>query len=152
MTAQAQDILIYEDETYWINAEPLENYFKEWKEKPFEDHDISACWRGYIATWMLRENQLVLISLKPYADQKLKASIEDIFPNQKEVLAGWFNGEIKITRGQELEPFYNGSYDSLFEEEEILEIKWGKLIGVRLIDNRNIDLTEYRKLQSKRLW
>jgi hypothetical protein len=137
MTAQAKDIIHYNNERFYINAEPLENYFKEWATKPFEDYLlITACWRGYIATWALRENQLFLIALQPYADQKQNVTLETLFPNQLVVLANWFNGEIKIDKGKELEPFYNGSYDSLFEEEEILEFKWGKLVNVRLVDNR----------------
>jgi len=62
---QVPDILIYKGDTLSLFSNPLEPYLKS---KGFEDNDrgcnSSACWRGYVATWVLRNDSLFLMSIK----------------------------------------------------------------------------------------
>lgn len=139
-TAQIPDRLIYEGETYALFNEPLEEYFTEKNPRPkdvFPSGYCSACWRGYIATWEIKESFLYLNKLVEgtcSSDAK-EIAISKIFPGQEApVKATWFNGELRVPQGEELLYVHMG-YGSVYERDLILTIKNGKLIKKKIIDN-----------------
>lgn len=152
MTAQVGDILIYKAANYWIQDFPLENLFEQIPFKLPDERLVSSCWRGYKATWMVNNNQLILIAANPINNDDQTFFTEVIFKGKDYRFADWFTGQIKISRGEELEPFYDGGYESLYEEDEFLIFKNGYLVESRVVDNRKIDLTEYRKGLIDKQW
>lgn len=145
-TAQHPDRLIYQGDTLPLFTNPLEQYFSESHPRPDSLFCIasSACWRGYIATWELRSDSLFLRSIQVSYDGLLgalhQASLVDLSSVIEGASAGgpvfahWFSGTLYIPRGKMLEYVHMG-YASLFEKELFLEIRGGRLVRTRVLDN-----------------
>ncbi len=66
-TAQIPDYMVYEGDTLSLYANPLESYFEN---NPRPDslfaeigYNSTACWRGYIAYWELKNDSLFLLEI-----------------------------------------------------------------------------------------
>lgn len=126
MTQQIRDKLIYNGEEYYLNNEILEYYFDKFPEnKPETNSIMTACWRGYYATFQIVNNELLIEEIdwldwdETDKEKKLKF---DLFPNNK---YSWFTGFIRIDD-------FRGKYDDENNEEgiyELLEIKNGNLVN-----------------------
>ena len=133
MTKQAQDILHYNQTEYSLNQEILEEYFREYPEKrPENDFVSSAMWRGYIAEFQIRENQLYVLN-RDY-------NLADLFPDNGRL--EWYSGLIRIDDfgGEFSEEPKNGIF-------EYLEILKGNLIRHRKFDYE--ELQTFKKEQFK---
>lgn len=66
-TAQIPDLLIYNDDTLSLYANPLESYFNEDNPRPGNIGGggcwSTACWRGYQAIWEIKDHKLYLNSI-----------------------------------------------------------------------------------------
>ncbi|MAO70966.1 MAG: hypothetical protein CMD02_00475 [Flavobacteriales bacterium] len=135
MTAQIKEILLYKGNKVGIATEPLAPYLKNRKDIKFSFRS-TACWRGYFGTWELRNKKLFIISLKACTDEyrNYEVDLNYLFPNNKEVFADWFSGDIRIPQGKMLKYVHMG-YQSIFEKDTMLKFKNGILIGERVIDN-----------------
>jgi len=125
MTRQIRDILIYNGNEFELNEELLEGYFKEFPEKrPESEMVMTALWRGYIAVFEIKENQLFINQLKIFTDTKLNLkTLNNLFPNNNKF--EWFSGLIRIDD-------FRGEYDDendINAVYEILEIKRGNLLN-----------------------
>jgi len=61
--------------------------------------------------------------------------MDNLFPNQTEVFADWFTGEIRIPQGEILfSVFY---VKDIYEEDHILNFKNGHLVKTKIIENYN---------------
>lgn len=109
------------------SAEPLESYFNKIRTKPFEDWLNAACKRGYVGTWKIFENKLILTKIEPYGDADKAINLKMIFPEKEEVFANWFHGEIKVYSGEYLLPFKDYTDEPLFENEMVFTFKDGIL-------------------------
>lgn len=146
MTAQRREVLIYNNQVYYLATEPLKPYLE--KNKIKFTPNCSACWRGYMGKWAIEDNKLFLVSLEANcsdddSDEILPfqnvyvVDLNYLFPNQNMVFADWFSGEIRVSLGDLLRYYHNG-YDSSYEKELILEFENGFLINHREIDNSDI--------------
>jgi len=90
----------------------------------------TACWRGYVGTWELREGKFYLVNIS--GKYKLKSA--------KPLFADWVNAVIRIPKGELLHYVHMG-FGSVYEFETHLKIENGLVIDERRIDNRrkNID-------------
>jgi len=133
MTAQKRDSILYKGRQYSLATEPLRPYL--------EAMNISypgtstGNYRGYIASWEVRDEKLYLIELmipgfKPEMDRE-----EDLFPGEERTFAEWYTGKLRIPHGELLE-YVHHVYASLYEKELFLRFLHGKLIGESEIDNR----------------
>lgn len=60
-TAQAPDKITLNDETLSLQTNPLSGYLEEINWQPAEDIAISSAnWRGYIASWSIVADKLIL--------------------------------------------------------------------------------------------
>jgi hypothetical protein len=135
MTAQSMEKLIYNGKEVLIYTEPLSSYLSNLKEKPKLFSLSSGCWRGYVGTWEIKDDKLYLIDFEGYTTNiYINLGIDSLFPNQTNVLAEWFTGEIRIPIGDMLDYDLN-SYESTFESDLFLEFKNGQLIGQRTVNN-----------------
>lgn len=136
MTAQIKDILKYKSKRYLIASEPL---FHIIKLKSIDFCGFStACSRGYLAVWEIRDNKLFLINLDAKIqkdDEICKVGVDYLFPSKNEVFADWFSGEIRIPTGKQLKYIHLG-YKSIFEKDIYLNFKDGILLSERIHVNK----------------
>lgn len=65
MTAQYPDRIIYKGKECDLHSNPLESYFDKYPDKrPQSETDSNALWRGYIATFEIKDNQLYIRDIK----------------------------------------------------------------------------------------
>jgi hypothetical protein len=81
MTAQATDILHYDGDEYQLHSEPLEDYFEQNPPRPEIEATCTACGRGYIATWRIKEGKLYLTHLNSFDGDKLGLK-QKLFPDK----------------------------------------------------------------------
>jgi hypothetical protein len=61
MTRQIRDTLLFEGEEHRLNDELLEAYFNEYPDrKPQSDVELTALWRGYVATFEVVADELLI--------------------------------------------------------------------------------------------
>lgn len=154
-TAQIPDILIYKGEEYALFSNPLEEYFeKHPDEKPQSDVTNTALWRGYIATFEIKDNQLFIkdIEIQYYdeiSDEYLwRSVIEEVFPNQKEVKVDWFTGLLVIPQGK-LVNYVHMGYASTYENYILFEIDKGNLTKEKKFNHKEYE--KFKKSNSEPL-
>ena len=138
-TAQMPDLLIYQNETVGIFSNPLESYFNDTHPRPNALFEFSCTgnWRGYLATWEIKDGFLYLTKLvKGSCSQDApEIPLSTLFPNQTPpIKATWFSGELIIPQGEQLQYVHMG-YGSIYEKELHLTIQAGKLVKQVTIDN-----------------
>lgn len=133
-TAQYPDILIEGKDTVEIFSNPLEQYLNDKEEKVFCGEKLvessTACWRGYQATWEIKDNKLFLLSVMKGCGEYSS----DFFDLEKEystdnVLANWFTGVIRCPIGKMLQYVHMG-YGSIFEGEKYIYLTNGLVDSV----------------------
>ena len=89
-TIQEQDVLIFNGIRSHIDELPLSSLAKNEYTLPEPEIVTSGCWRGYVATWCIEENELRLCNFKDAGHKKL--SIETVFNKSKPLKATWYSG------------------------------------------------------------
>jgi len=130
MTRQISDTLIFENKKYHLNDELLEKFFKSFPDKkPEFEISCTALWRGYIATFEIKNDQLFVKEMEMLLDSdfKMKSIVNQIFPNNNKF--EWFSGLIRIDN-------FKGEFDEEPKDAkfEYLEIKNGNLIQKRTMN------------------
>lgn len=131
MTEQIQELLMYNNRTYTMDALPLTPYLQK-KGISFTSQS-TACWRGYIATWEIKNDKLYLIGLEGYLKNHKQVNLRYLFPFRKRVFARWFSGEIQIMWSA-VERYAENDTESM-PEELLLEFRNGRLIKNRQLAN-----------------
>ncbi len=140
-TAQIPEKILYEGESGSLFTNPMETYFTKGTPRPEFAAPHTACWRGYIGTWEIREDTLYLVDIKAWMrDREGKITpveFEALFPGKtKPMKADWFTGTLRIPRGKPIRYVHMG-YQTVYEEEVLLRIEGGKVADRQRIDNRN---------------
>ena len=133
MTIQAADILSYNGKKTTIATEPLKPYLETRSDVGFI-YKTTALVRGYIGRWEIKNNKLILVSLLGFIENNKQVDLNYLFPNQTEVFASWYSGDIRIPEGELLERI-NVGYASIFEKDRILSFEKGILTNETVIDN-----------------
>ena len=124
-TTQIQDRIIYDSNEYFGDYEefPLEDYWSDENPKPECLYMTStACWRGYIATWQIRNESLFLKSLgkENQPNDEIPIPLQNVFPDANEpVPADWYSGVLECNRGEK------------YKEMLFISIHKGKVLGTR---------------------
>jgi hypothetical protein len=130
MTAQVADKLIYEGKQIMLFSNPLSLYLRQNKIQFESPH--TANWRGYLATWEIKEfdgvERLYLTKLHAHRTYEDIVGVKDLFPGYKTVFAHWFTGELRCPQGDLVEYVHMG-YGSSYEYELFIEFKQGILIN-----------------------
>ena len=139
-TAQIPEKIVYEGTEGFLFTNPLETYFTRDNARPEFAAPHTACWRGYIGSWEIRENTLYLTDLKAWMrDKEGKAApveFEQIFPGKtKPMKADWFTGTLRIPRGKPIQYVHMG-YQTIYEYDVFLRVEAGKVVERHTIDNR----------------
>lgn len=149
-TAQVPDCLIYKGKTYDLHNNPLEAYFEEHpKKRPEGDVSSTALWRGYIATFEIQDQLLILkdIQIQVYEHRDgreewmpnvtLKSVLKEVFPEGGTLKIDWCT-EILVLPSGKLKDYVHHGYASTFEQYLLFEVKAG-----RLIQSKSFDTTGY---------
>ncbi|MBL4649607.1 MAG: hypothetical protein JKY03_07740 [Aureispira sp.] len=145
-TAQIPDRLIYEGKSYHLHNNPLEVYFKEHpKKRPEGEVTSTALWRGYIATFEIQDQVLVLkdLQIEVYEHQEgkeewmpnttLKSVLKEVFPEEEAFIIDWCT-EVLILPSGKLIKYVHHAYASIFEQYVLLEMKEGTLTQSKAFD------------------
>ncbi|SDL86291.1 hypothetical protein SAMN05421823_108307 [Catalinimonas alkaloidigena] len=135
-TAQYPDKIIYNGKEYSLHSNPLEMYFEKYPDKRPKDGAMStALWRGYVATFEVKDSQLFLKDIEiQYHDTTSKESypykwcsvIKEVFPDQKDIKIDWLTGLLVIPHGK-LVNYVHMGYGSTYKNYILLEIDNGDL-------------------------
>jgi len=139
-TAQIPEKIVYEGTEGFLFTNPLETYFTRDNPRPEFAAPHTACWRGYIGSWEIREGTLYLTDLKAWMrDKEGKAApveFERIFPGKaKPMKADWFTGTLRIPRGEPIRYVHMG-YQTVYETDVFLRVEAGKVVDRQTVDNR----------------
>lgn len=130
-TAQAPDIIVIDGEEKSLFENPLDVYFERTLQFPDfealfpEGEQSTACWRGYVATWEIREESLYLVKIQD-CGRKRTLPMELLFPEHHgmPIRADWFSGYLRIPDGPLLRYEHMG-YGSRFEREILMKLDSG---------------------------
>lgn len=131
MTAQSRDDLKINDETWRISQNPLEALIEQGKVSANFTPRTSANWRGYVASWEVRDDKLWLVGLKgtvkpkggSYSDIRSTDLIE-VMGGAGPFFADWFTGELLCSSGS-LVNYIHAGYASRYENEVKLQVTQG---------------------------
>ncbi len=134
-TAQMSDLLILDGKEFRLNTNPLEAELERKQWKPPEEAAISSAnWRGYVATWEVKVNQLLLKDVTILAkDPKQpeewvrKSILGDLYPGAPEIPASWYSGALIVPDGK-MTHYVHMGYGSSYDHYQILRVRAGEVI------------------------
>lgn len=158
-TAQASDILIWKGETLSLFSNPLE-LRSDWKEiskiiytelenedkrlypEKYKSEEVeamfsSACWRGYVAKWIIINDKIYLNNIYACYDKKVKIDLKKIFGKELKdnlLYANWITDKLNVPKGECIEYVHLGYY-SIYETETILDFNKGVLVDSKTYNN-----------------
>ena len=140
-TAQRPDRIVYEGQTYALQTNPLNQYFQANPDRhPFEAGDkdrmvtSTALWRGYIATFALENDLLVLRDFEVLQstgdpknfDAELVSQIDKYFATPDSRVLDWYSGIMVIPTGEMVHYVHMG-YSSVYESYLMLRVENGRI-------------------------
>jgi hypothetical protein len=140
-TAQAPDSIIIDGKSESLNTNPLRAFLRDNPNLlPESDFESTGNWRGYVATWEVADDSLLLTRIDvDFKDPKASADshtaitrnvFDKLFPGAERVVATWYSGALIIPRG-EIVNYVHMGYGSTYERYTILVVKSG-LVTKRL--------------------
>ena len=143
MAAQLPDVLILDGSKMSLYSNPLEPYWDLHPKKRPVFQTTKSCKRGYIATWEICNDLLILRTIEGNVERRnylfwkkmIRFTWKMLFPKVKSggIVASWFTGKIRIPEGNALYYVHN-AYDSRFEREIIITLNKGKVIKKVVLD------------------
>jgi hypothetical protein len=151
-TPQMPDRLIIGQDTFRLNASPLESHpdIDSMHERLFGEGNtcegFTACGRGYIATWQLIDNTLYLLSIHNCCDKgSSKAHLWFLFGKKYQngrVKADWLSAQLISPRGKQLYNLYS-SVGIGYEKDIVYEFEEGILKNTVVHDNTKSKISKY---------
>jgi hypothetical protein len=154
-TGQMPDAINVDGVLHSLYSNPLEQLYERQKRPAFVDSlegESSGNWRGYVALWQVHKDRLYLVAIDTYIRKK-RVSVLELFPRRVEdgrVFADWFNGELRIPDGKQLQYVHMG-YGSTFERDIVLTVERGRVVSRRVVDNRRKRVPPEREAGEKEL-
>lgn len=141
MTTQIPDTVIINDISFNIDRpidciikediSPLNKYLEQYHPNLKFDIQASCCWRGYIATWEIKDDCLYLKGINGKINN-LNVELYQLFKS-KEIKAVWFTGSIRIAIGTVNYIISHTGYTSTISPKNIdFYIKNGKVVEIIL--------------------
>lgn len=136
MTAQFNEILHFQGDTHCLCTHPLSTYFKITDNWPDLPPLSSACWRGYVGTWVIENDRLFLLKITTrFQNEAELLSLNDLFPGYEDkVFAHWFSGVLRCSQGECIKYVHMG-YQSIYEADLFIQIRRGIVIAKEVIKN-----------------
>ncbi len=132
MTAQSPEILIHRGANLDLCSDPLHYYLSRLRKtrRPRFVWASTACYRGYTATWEIRDGVLCLNELDGFLETDagvIRASLQDAMPwLRPPVAATWFTGELRCPEGR-LFQYVHHMYASAYERDRLFWVERGEV-------------------------
>ena len=161
MTAQFTDGMKFEGKQYALFANTLEEYFETNPPRPNFRPSHTANWRGYVASWEIRDDKLYLVRL--YGEVCSKDSengasksvwcpvghngdcvieevgLDDLFVlRDGAIFADWVTDELRCPVGEVIKYSLHG-YGTKYERYLMIRIRDGAVLGTRIIESDNYE-------------
>jgi hypothetical protein len=140
MTAQIPEILLHRGQRFSLCEQPLYGYLGRLPKarRPNFARTSTACHRGYVGTWEIREDQLYLVAIEGFMwtpEGVVEARLESALPWVKGGLAAkWFSGRVRCPEGR-LVSYVHNAYASTYERDRIFDFDHGRLVQEWLVLN-----------------
>ncbi len=140
MTAQIPEILRHRGMTLTMAAQPLYPYLvKRTKiRRPDFTPTTTACHRGYVGTWEIRDGCLYLAEIDGVMRTEggfAKATLATAMPWAKDGLpATWVSGKIRCPEGH-LQNYVHQAFQSSYQRDRYFDFKNGRLVQEWLVLN-----------------
>lgn len=147
-TPQVYDAIEYKGQSYsLIGASPLESnlYEKGVEETILKNGFNTACWRGFVAQWKVKDEHLLLTDLVSCGNNENLFTPEFLSSiglkyDSTGVPFPYFNGDLLLGRNPISTPYF---MDALFKEEVALSIKDGVVLESEEFDNSRTYISSY---------
>ena len=148
-TAQAPEVLKFEGKTYSMHTNPLEPYLAEHAHAlPQPTVRSSALWRGYIATWVVRDGKLFLEDVRMLtSDNHDRSVMKSLFPDGAPQVATWFTGNLIVPTG-ELVRYVHMGYGSTYSSYLIATVTKGEVGQVRRMNAAEFDAFRHAQFEA----
>ena len=154
-SAQVPDVIIIAGRNESLDTSPLAPYLSAHpKVIPKSDDPATDNLRGYVATWEILDGKLFLRRIdvafrNPRASLNeesriIKNVIHKIFPDSRDLVAGWYSGALIIPRGK-LVKYVHMGYGSTYESYTIVTVDKG--VVSKKLDLSAEDFAKYRDSQ-----
>ena len=154
-SAQVPDVIIIDGRNESLDTSPLAPYLSAHpKVIPKSDDPATDNLRGYVATWEILDGKLFLRRIdvafrNPRASLNeesriIKNVIHKIFPDSRDLVAGWYSGALIIPRGK-LVKYVHMGYGSTYESYTIVTVDKG--VVSKKLDLSAEDFAKYRESQ-----
>jgi len=134
-TAQMSDYIRYNGETYSLFTNPMEEYFFEFPGKRPKGQFHTANWRGYVATFEIKQNELYVTRI----DSGGVNVIKDCMNGLDTAKADWFSGLLVLPYGELINYIHLG-YASLYEHYILIEIHNGSFYKEYYLNGEQYDI------------
>lgn len=135
MTAQIAETLLWEGAPVALfSCPPLPLHDPRLRERTADEaedapaasyYHSTACWRGYVATWEIREDRLWLLEVRG----------RYILEGDTPLWAAWVTATLRVPQG-ELLHYCHAGFLSVYEEDLLIEVVAGCVQATRRVDNR----------------
>mgnify|MGYP006384042175 FL=1 len=149
-TAQTPDAIRIDGKDYALNTNPLSQNPKmaEWK-PPADASTSTANWRGYLAAWEIRDDQLLLtdVTIETYDEATEKYGQHTVaadFVSAVPATADWYTGALIIPDG-ELVDYVHMGYGSTYAHYRIYRIRQGRVLEALSLDQAEFEAYRDRK-------
>ena len=156
-TAQYPDKILYNGKEYSLHSNPMENYFAQYPDKRPQYGMSTALWRGYVATFEIKDNQLYLkdievmngdtVNNKGYYVTIWKSILNEVFPNQELIKIDWMTGLLVLPYGKMVNYVHMG-YGSTYRNYILLEVENGNLVKDKQFGYKQYEKFKERQFQA----
>lgn len=104
-TAQIPDLLIYKGETLSLFTNPLESFYNKENPRPYSFGMTkcinTACWRGYVATWEIKNDRLYLLEIKDCCYWGFYKITDEVVSNLEGIIPSEVLKKINLIKGDD---------------------------------------------------
>jgi len=134
MTAQTLEIIYIDGAKHRLATLPLSGMLGSRLQSEFIWRS-SSCWRKYIGTWLIEDNQLFLVDIEAELEGDRKACLQTMFHSARDpVKAIWFTGELRIPHGEQYLRVHQDFY-SIYEKDLFYQVKNGNITKKWFVEN-----------------
>ena len=153
-TAQVPDTIRIDGEEHDLNTNPLSAHLESVRwERPENIVISSANWRGYIASWEVKDEQLLLIDVTVLlggadsGDYVKKSILAELFPSAPTgVPASWYSGALIVPQG-EITNYVHMGYDSSYESYQVLRVDAGRVTEQLKLSSDEFEHYKHKKFE-----
>jgi len=155
-TQQCCDTIIFKGHSYPVQLNLLEHYFDENpKRKPKIECSSTALWRGYIATFEIKDNRFCLKDIKKEVKKRgckdcseriWKSVTNKVFQGKSKVKASWFTGLIVLP--YKFISRTDMAYSDVYERYTIFEIDKGDIKKEKVLNYKQYITFKEKQFQT----